>query len=88
MGELSVQWHMHHMSPAVLTSVVGGGIVEGQALSAQGRPGLDPGVVVGTILAISVVVTTGLLLIEVVLADLRLLVMCNAWSHIQHVRRV
>ena len=73
--------------PAVLTSVVGGGIVEGQALSAQGRPGLDPGVVVGTILAISVAVTTGLLL-EVVLADLRLLVMCNAWSYIQHVRRV
>jgi len=69
------------------SSVVGGGIVEGQALFAQGRPGLDPGVVVGTILAISVTVTTGLLL-EVVLADLRLLVMCNAWSHIQHVRRV
>ena len=87
MGELSVQWHMHHMSPAVLTSVVGGGIVEGQALSAQGRPGLDPGVVVGTILAISATVATGLLL-EVVLADLRLVVMCNAWSYIQHVRRV
>jgi len=76
MGELSVQWHMHHMSPAVLTSVVGGGIVEGQALFAQGRPGLDPGVVVGTILAISATVATGLLL-EVVLADLWLLVMCN-----------
>ena len=82
-----MQWHMHHMSPAVLTSVVGGGIVEGQALSAQGRPGLDPGVVVGTILAISATVATGLLL-EVVLADLWLLVMCNAWSYIQHVRRV
>ena len=77
---------LHRICLAVLTSVVGSG-VKGEALFAQGRPGLDPGVVVGTILAISVAVTTGLLL-EVVLADLRLLVMCNAWSHIQHVRRV
>jgi hypothetical protein len=35
------------------------GVVEGQALSAQGRTGLDPGVVVGTILAISAAVATG-----------------------------
>ena len=78
---------LHRICPAVLTSVVCWGGVEGQALSAQGRPGLDPGVVVGTILAISATVATGLLL-EVVLADLWLLVMCNAWSYIQHVRRV
>ena len=78
---------LHHICPAVLTSVVCWGGVEGQALSAQGRPGLDPGVVVGTILAISATVATGRLL-EVVLADLWLLVMCNAWSYIQHVRRV
>jgi len=67
---------LHRICPAVLTSVVGGGGIEGQALSAQGRPGLDPGVVVGIILAISAMTTTGLLL-EVVLAHLWLLVMCN-----------
>jgi len=67
---------LHRICPAVLTSVVGGGGVEGQALSAQGRSGLDPGVVVGIILAISAMATTGLLL-EVVLAHLWLLEMCN-----------
>lgn len=63
------------MPARVLTSVVGGVVVKGQALSAQGRPGLDSGVVILSILAISaaVAMATGLLF-EVVLADQWLLV--------------
>ena len=50
----------------VLTSVVGGGAAGDQALSAQGRLGLDPGVPICTVLAISALATGPLL--EVVLA--------------------
>ena len=64
---------LHHICPAVLTSVVCWGGVEGQALSAQGRPGLDPGVVVGIILTIPDMATAGLL----VVVHLCLLVTCN-----------
>ena len=65
---------LHRICLAVLTSVVGSG-VKGEALFAQGRPGLDRGVVVCIILAISAMAITGHL--EVVLARLWLLVMCN-----------
>jgi hypothetical protein len=64
----------------VLTSVVCGDGVEGQALSAQGRPGLNRGVVVDIILTISAM-TTARLLLEVVLLHLWLLVICNGHTN-------
>jgi hypothetical protein len=63
--------HDEWVGGSVLTSVVGGGGAGDQALSAKGRPGLDPRLPICAVLAVSVMATGPLL--EVVPAHLWIL---------------